>query len=74
MRKTIDLDTLITATVTGVICDDNSIHITARSLMGKYRSYLIAIEGNELTVTGYAEVAEDEKKEEALLPKRKRSC
>ena len=73
MRKTIDLDTLITATVTGVICDDNSIYITARSLMGKYRSYLIAVEGNELTVTGYAEVAEDEKKEEALLLKRKRS-
>ena len=73
MRKTIDLDTLITATVTGVICDDNSIHITARSLMGKYRSYLIAVEGNELTVTGYAEVAENEKKEKALLSKHKRA-
>lgn len=62
MKKTIDIETLITATVTGVVCDDNSISITARSLMGKYRSYLIRVEGNELEVTGIAEGANNEAK------------
>lgn len=61
MAKTNSIETLITATVTGVVQDDEALFITARSLMGKYRSYMIAIVDGELTVT-VSEGAEDEKK------------
>lgn len=61
MAKTSSIETLITATVTGVVQDDKVVFITARSLMGKYRSYMIAIVDGELTVT-VSEGAEDEKK------------
>ena len=51
MGKKGDLKTLVTATVTGVIDDDNAIYIAARSLFGKTRNYLITIVDGELTVS-----------------------
>lgn len=60
MKKTIDIETLVTATVTSVICDDSTIHITARSLMGKNCNYLIVVSGDRLLVTAYKEVSTNE--------------
>ena len=51
MGKKGDLKTLVTATVTGIIDDDNAIYIAARSLFGKARNYLITIVDGELTVS-----------------------
>lgn len=54
-RSTDRLDTLITATVTGLVIDDDCLNITARSLSGKYRNYLITIEGERLDVKVFTE-------------------
>lgn len=45
------LETLVTATITGIIEDDNAIYIAARSLFGKTRNYLITVADGELTVS-----------------------
>jgi len=51
MKKNDGLERLITATITGVIQDGETLHITARSLSGTIRNYVISVEGGELAVS-----------------------
>lgn len=51
MKKNDGLERLITATITGVIQDGETLYITARSLSGTIRNYVISVEGGELAVS-----------------------
>ena len=61
--RTSDIETLISATVTGIVSDETALYITARSLMGKYRQYVITLDSEDkLTVMAISDGTDHEEK------------